>query len=382
MMKAAARVVAMSLAAILSSEAWPAPLRFVAAPSSPIRVGGSPNGIATADLNGDGSPDLVATNGGMSAVSILLGDGHGAFSAGPGSPLPVSFRPHLAVVGDLDHDGKPDLIASGHDSHGVSVWLGDGAGRFQSAAGSPFPALSGGRPHNHGLALGNLDGGSDLDVATTDDEAHVVSVLLGDGKGGLHPAPRSPFAVGRQPYPLALGDVNGDARLDLVTPNVESGTLSILLGDGRGGFTPAKGTPIRVLARPYFVALADLDGDGKLDAVTSHDDATRVTVLLGDGHGGFRPAAGSPLDIGRRPWKVVPHDMDRDGTTDLVLAAGGVVAVMLGDGRGRFAPAPGSPFPVGRGSWSVAVSDFDRDGRADFATADLESGTISVLLQD
>jgi ATP:corrinoid adenosyltransferase len=366
----------------LPSEAWSAPLRFVAAPGSPIRVDGNPNDIVAADLNGDGSPDLVATNGGTSAVSILLGNGHGAFAPGPGAPLPAPFPPHMAVVGDINDDDKPDLIASGHDSHGVSVWLGDGEGRFQSAAGSPFAALSGGKAHNHGLALGDLDGDGDLDVATTDDEVHVVAVLLGNGKGGFEPAPRSPFAVGRQPYPLALGDINGDARLDVVTPNVESGSLSILLGDGRGGFTPATGTPIRVSARPYFVALGDLDGDRKPDVVASHDDDTRVTVLLGDGRGGFRPAAGSPLDVGRRPWKVVLHDMDRNGTKDLVLAAGGVVAVMLGDGRGRFSPAAGSPFPVGRGAWSVAVSDFDGDGRADFATANLETGTISVLLQD
>ncbi|HSD29991.1 MAG TPA: VCBS repeat-containing protein [Vicinamibacteria bacterium] len=372
---------AVALAVELAAQAGSGPPRFVAAPGSPIRVAGSPSGVITGDLNRDGRPDLVAAVGGTSALSVLLGDGRGGFSPAPGSPLPVAPAPHLVEIGDLDRDGKPDLVATSHDSHGVFVWLGDGTGRFRSAAGSPYPALAGGRPHNHGLALGDVDRDGALDVATTDDEAHVVAVLLGDGRGGFRPASRSPFGVGRQPYPLALADLNGDGRLDIVTPDVESGTLSVLLGDGRGGFERAEGSPIRVTARPYSVAVGDLAGDATLDAVTTHDDVSLVTVLRGDGRGGFRVAPGSPVDVGRRAGKAVIRDLNRDGKSDLVLGSGHGVIVMLGDGRGGFAPAPGSPLPTGRGSWSVAVGDFDGDGRADVATADVESGSISVLLQ-
>jgi hypothetical protein len=128
------------------------------------------------------------------------------------------------------------------------------------------------------------------------------------------------------------------------------------------------------------VALGDLDGDSRLDAVTIHDDVALATVLKGDGQGGLRPL-GAPLDLGRRGAKAVLHDMDRDGKTDLVVAVGGAVAVLLGNGRAGWAPVPGSPFPVGRGAWSLAVADFDGDGRSDIATADLEAGTLSVLLQ-
>jgi hypothetical protein len=129
------------------------------------------------------------------------------------------------------------------------------------------------------------------------------------------------------------------------------------------------------------VALGDLDGDGTVDAVTSHDDGSLATALLGDGRGGFRAAPGSPFDVGRRPWKAVLRDLDGDGRQDLVLGAGGAVVVTLGDGRGGFRPLPGSPLAAGRGSWSVAVGDFDGDGRGDIATADVEAGTLTVLLQ-
>jgi hypothetical protein len=352
----------------------------VAAPGSPIAAGGQPSGVIAADVDGDGKPDLLAAIGARSAVSILLGDGHGGFSPAPGSPLVTATALHLVAAGHIDRDGALDLVATGHDSHGVFVWLGDGTGKFRSAPGSPYPALAGGKPHNHGLGVADLDRDGMLDVVTTDDEAHVVAVLRGDGRGTLRPAEHSPFRVGEQPYPPALGDLDGDGWLDVVTPDVESGTLSVLLG-GPAGFRAATGSPIRVTARPYFVALGDLDGDGRLDAAASHDDVSLVTVLLGDGRGGLRSAAGSPIDVGRRAGQVVIHDVDGDGSRDLVLGSQDGVIVTRGDGRGRFAPVPGSLLPAGRGAWTVAVADFDGDGKADVAAAAVESGTISVLLQ-
>jgi hypothetical protein len=367
---------AASCIALLGSGAWVA--GFSPAPGSPVAVGKRPNGITAADLNGDGKLDLVTTNGGSSDVSVLLGDGSGRFRPAAGSPLAVSAPPHLAAASDLNGDRRPDLVVTAHDSHGVFVWLGDGRGRFTPASGSPFQALGSGKPHNHGLALDDLDGDGNVDVATTDDTAHCVAVLRGDGKGAFRSAPGSPFPVGREPYPLALADLDKDGRLDIVTPNVGGASLSVLLGDGRG-FAPAPASPIAVTARPYFVALGDLNADGRVDAVVAHDDVSLVTLLMGDGRGGFKPS-GSPLDVGRRPWKAVIHDMDRDGKLDVVLGAGGAVILLLGDGRGGFTRAPGSPFTVGRGAWSVAVGDLDGDGRPDIATADLEDDTVTVLL--
>ena len=350
----------------------PRPLFRVA--GEPIRVGDRPADIAVADLNGDSHPDLLTANNGGNTISVLLGDGRGEFRAAAGSPLAGCPVTHLVVPGDVNIDHKLDLAITCHDSNDVIIYLGDGRGGFTSAPGSPFPLLRGTQPHNHGLALADVNGDAHPDILTSNQNHHSVSVLLGDGRG-------SPFPVGRAPYPLAAGDVNGDGHADVVTPNVGSNNVTVLLGDGRGGFAPAPASPLAVATRPYFVALGDLNGDRKLDLAVAHDDITLITVLLGDGRGGFRPAPGSPLDAGARGGEVLLVDVNGDARLDLVTGTdANTVVVLLGDGSGRFRPAPGSPFATGRGPWGVAAADINGDGKLDILTANFDDNNVKILL--
>jgi hypothetical protein len=351
------------------------------APGLSISVGSQPTDVVLGDLNGDGRPDIVTANPGSDDLTILLGDGRGGFRAAPGSPLAGGPKPHLAALGDVNRDGKSDLATTEHDSHDVHVFLGRGDGSFEPGPGSPFAALAAGRPHNHGIALGDFNGDGALDLATSNQNDNSVSALLGDGHGGFRAAPGSPFRVGRAPYPLALGDMNGDGRLDIVTPDVGSNTITVLAGDGAGRFAPAEGSPYGVAFRPYAVALGDLDGDRKPDIVAAHDDITLLTVLLNDGRGRFRPSPGSPVDIGERGSELVLADFDHDGKLDLATGtAANHLAVWLGDGAGRFRAAPGSPFPAPRGPWRLAVGDLDRDGKPDLVVAGFEEGAIVIMM--
>jgi hypothetical protein len=374
-------------AAVLLAASLAAPAlqeRRAASPFAPgvdLAVGRQPTDVAVGDINGDGRLDIVTANAGSDNVMILLGDGRGGFHAAPGSPAALGPKPHQIALGDLNRDGSLDLAITEHDSHDVRVFLGRGDGSFASAAGSPFAALTSGRPHNHGLVFADVDGDGSLDIGTSNQNDNSVSTLLGDGRGGFRASPGSPFRVGRAPYPLAAGELNGDGKTDLVTPDVGSNTITVLAGDGLGRFAAAEGSPYAVAFRPYAVALGDLNGDSRPDIVAAHDDITLLTVLLNDGRGRFRPSPGSPIDIAERGGEVVLADFDRDGHLDMATGtAADHLAVWLGDGTGRFSAAPGSPYSAPTGPWSLAVGDLNRDGKPDLVVTGFEEGSIRVLL--
>jgi FG-GAP-like repeat len=358
----------------------PRPL-FEAAPGSPITVAGRPQNLVVGDIDKDGKPDLVvACKEGH--LAVLLGDGKGGFRLTKGSPVKLTHSPGEMALGDINGDGNLDLVVADHSSYAVSVLLGDGKGSFKPAPGSPFVMKKGEHPHTHGLALADVNGDDKLDLITANTDDNDVAVLLGDGQGGFRPAPGSLFAVGQSPYPLAVGDMNGDGKLDIITPNSKPGerTLTVLLGDGRGSFRPASGSPFATAGQPYYVALGDINGDGKPDVVAAHNDDGRVTILLGDGKGGFKSAPHSPVDLGSRAWGLVVTDVNGDGKADLVAATGETVRVLLGDGHGSFAAAPGSPFPAGKGTWRLVVADLNGDGKPDIAATSVESDQVTVLL--
>jgi hypothetical protein len=335
-----------------------------------VVVGGRVAHLVSGDLNGDSRTDVVAALGDRDAVAVLLGDGRGGFRPATGSPFPAGDGPHLLALGDFNGDRRTDVAVTSHDSNDIVVLIGTGDGVLRPTPGSPFTALEGVPPHNHGLVAADFSGDRILDLATSNQDGNSVSVLLGDGRARFRPAPGSPFAVGRAPYPLAVADVNGDGRIDLAT--------TVLLNQRGGGFTRAPGSPHRVAARPYFAHFGDVDADQRTDLVITHDDINRVTILLGDGRGGFR--AGPAAETRGRGWKAAQEDVNRDGRIDLLIGGQGGVHVLLGQVGGRFRNAPGSPFGGGGDAWSAALADLNGDGIVDLVVPGRTEDQVVILL--
>ncbi len=257
-------------------------------------VGNDPNAVATGDFNGDGIPDLAVANYGdgknPSTVTVLLGHGDGTFTATAVSPA-VGIDPTYIAVGDFNGDGKADLVVSNSGVEVAGVWpngtvtvlLGNGDGTFTPAA-SPTTGKQA-----QSIAVGDFNGDGKLDMAIVNGQSDTLTILLGNGDGTFTAA-ASP-AAGNGPYGIATGDFNGDGKLDLATPDFGSNSVTVLLGNGDGTFTaapsPATGT------QPNRVVIADFNGDGKADMAVTNGGSNTVTILLGNGDGTFTPAGES-----------------------------------------------------------------------------------------
>lgn len=346
----------------------PTPASFASARS--FAAGLHPHAIAVGDVNSDLTSDLLVANEGDNSVSILSGDGSGGF--GPVATLPVGVKPHALALADFNGDGNLDLAVAnfGDNASPNDVWLllGDGLGGFAPSA----RVFSGANPDS--LAVGDLNGDGRLDLAVASAGSIVLGALLGDGSGSLG-APRF-VPVSCCPHWVGLADFNRDGHLDFATTNSDVNTVSVLTGDGAGSSSSATSLPVGTY--PTSAVVTDLDGDGFPDLAVTNWSSSTVSILLGRGDGSFQ--AVGVYATGAQPAAIVAVDLNGDGRVDLAIANynGNSVFILLGVGSGQF--VAGGRLPVGANPIAIVARDFNGDGFADLAVANFGSNDVSVLM--
>ena len=349
-------------------------------------AGQGPGSLAIADVNHDGHADILVANTTGRTLTVLLGDGHGHFHPAPGVPCPTGPSPNDLALADFQGDGNLDVAIANTETPEISILLGDGKGGFKPSPRSPFTTES--HPHVHGVAAADFNGDGKIDIVTDSWGRNQILLLPGDGAGNLIP-PGRPFNTGKRPYQrLRAADFNKDGKPDVVTTDLDGNAVSVLLGDGRGGFEDAAGSPFPAGVFPWAVAVDDLNRDGNLDlAVLPYDrdiaDAKQlgVTVLLGDGKGGFRPMTGLPFSLSgcRGPDRVATGDVNGDGYRDIAVtcAQNNKLMLFLGSSGGAFRV---SSVDVPTGWSGLAIADLNGDGRDDIVVSNNTGSAPGVTI--
>jgi hypothetical protein len=346
----------------ISASAW---AQFETRATSPLLAGAY--SIAAGDFNGDGKLDIAVVDD--NGFSVSLGNGDGTFQKPTFYPTGLAYS--LAVA-DFNNDGNLDIVVANENLNPstVSVYLGNGDGTFRS------PIDSNTTNYNEFVAVGDFNGDGKMDIVVV--ENPYISVLLGNGDGSFQSPSDNDSFVGAQN--VAVGDFNNDHKLDVVVVGFFGGSqgIGVLLGNGDGTLQSSVTTPLTYV--PATVSVGDFDADGNLDAAVA-DKFSGVTVLLGDGTGGFGPQtlygttsfSGGPLIV---------SDLNLDGKIDLAIQSAtannqvGGIDVFWGNGDGTFQPAPDF---FGSGLTGLPVlGDFNNDHLPDIVLAN-ELSAITVL---
>jgi hypothetical protein len=343
-------------------------------PQTLITVGSTPTAMASADFNGDGKIDLITTNIGTGTVSVLLSNGDGTFArTDTASGLFPGSNTSEVAVGDFNSDGEQDAVVSSANTFQLFFLAGNGAGGFTKAVSIPNPPQL--PASYYFITAGDFNRDGKLDLALAG-----LFIMPGRGDGTFGKPIESPSG-GAQSV-LASADLNGDGLPDFAGVDSNLGSVDILLGNGKGIFQSL--TTLSLVATDYGPlagAVGDFNGDGKLDLAVAEINFPNglVAVSAGNGDGTFQRAVSSPLGISGGTNVMLSGDFNGDGKTDLLLldTYSGGIETLLGNGDNSFQTPVDTPSLA---ATALGVGDLNADGKSDLVAVANQASGLSVVI--
>ncbi|MDZ4810533.1 MAG: FG-GAP-like repeat-containing protein, partial [Bacteroidota bacterium] len=356
------------------------------APKVDFSAGQRSQWVSIGDMDGDGKADMVVANGGDQTISVLRNTGaSGTISFAPKIDFTTGTEPYYVAIGDLDGDGKLDLAIPNYFNIGNSVSVF----RNTSTPGniSLDPKIDFTTGNNAATAaIGDIDGDGKPDLIVVNWSSYTFSVLRNTSSVGLISfAPAIDFPTGTNPFGLSIGDLDADGKPDLAIANANSSTFSVYRNISTSGsilFSPRVDFPTS--GSSYDLTMGDLDGDGKPDLAVSNLNPNTVSVFRNTGTSGtisFAPKV--DLSTGAGPYAGVSiNDLDGDGKPDLAVPNFGASSISLFKNTGTSGTisfAPKIDFGSGNRPLGFDIGDLDGDGKPDLALSNLSDGSVSVL---
>jgi hypothetical protein len=335
-------------------------------------VGVQPTYVIAAELNGDGKPDLISANYGDNTLTVLTNNGSGIF--GFNATQHVGNHPRSVAAADVNGDGKLDLISANLGDDTLTVLTNNGIGVF----GSNATLNVGGGPHCVLAADVNGDGKVDLISANNVDSVgsvtNTLTVLTNDGSGTF--GFNATLHAGSQPVSVVATDTKGVGRLDLICANFTGNTLTVLTNNGSGVF--GSDATLSVGSYPSCVVGADVNGDGKPDLLSANWQAGTLTVLTNNGNASGAFGSNATLKVASGPWAVLAADVNGDSKLDLISTAGNTLTVLTNNGSGVF--SSNATLNVESGPQSIVAADVSGDSKLDLISANNVANTLTVLI--
>ena len=352
-------------------------------PKIDFPTGTLPYAVAIGDLDGDGKADLAVANANSNSVSIFRNTG----SAGTvGYAAAINFTtgggPFGISIGDLDGDGKPDLAIANQSSSTVSVFRNTSSvGTIAYSTKVDFTAGGGAST----VVIGDLDGDGKADLATANFNGNSVSVLRNTSSvGTISYAAKVDLIAGTDPYPLSIGDLDGDGKAELVVGNQISNNISVFRNTSTAGIISfAAKIDFTTGTNPTSVSIGDLDGDGKGDVAVANGNSNTVSIFRNTSSiGSISYEAKVDIATGTSPAYVSLGDLNGDGKADMAITNNSIASVSVfrnTSSLGTISYATKVDFATGTSPAYVSIGDLDGDGKPDLAVANYNSNTVSVI---